>query len=389
MARLNYDDTYDMLHDAVEAGDVEITLVVGAPRTVTTALTGALAQSDAVGVEHVFHENFTDIVYSKMQKFLQTPHPNRPQHIVIKEMSPCDSIGELMSLSKHVIFTGREPLQHAMAKHPKKTDKARTMQNVSLSDLHKAEPEEYDLPTETKQFGELRGRFNDSALHHTAEWLQVALEKYEKDGLEVSVVDGDVFRMMPETVLQQLSAKSGIPYDDRMHANWQGVHRTSRDNWCKTYRKSRAIMRPKQVTPFVEGTYDTLNYTDPHDSHMMLMASGHTIWPEANDYDGSSLEQVLTTMGEQCEIDDHTMMRFDDMEPPTAYMYVASFPAENDAERQTKTHYLNGLRDRHPEHSPAYDMTDNWLTEQKTPRPVADTREAKMDVMRSLRRAIS
>lgn len=370
--------TLNLLRDAIDRGEVELTLVIGPPRTVTTALAGALGQSKDVGVQHVFHEIFGDGRHNPLIDFIEDPERKKPQHIVIKEMAACSLVPELMRMSKHCIFTTREPLQVAMAGQYGKTNAATKIQNFSIDHLPGKQGVHTD-PTETEKFKEFKSGFNYVDMKKNNEWLnEVTSYHGQENAPEISVLDGDIFRMMPEETLRQLAKKSGISYQDQMVSGWSQVHDTGFDSWCRTYKKSSGIQRPQQTTPFVEGIYDKVKYPFESRHYCSMLASAFTIWPEAT-ADKASLDLALDVMAESCKVKSRgtmlehisgktsTKMRFDEMEPNTAYAYIASYIPLNEQERETQSSYLKELRERRREHVPAFDAIDENIQKARTP----------------------
>ena len=326
----------DALRELVEAGKLEITYVVGPARTVTTALSGVLGQSEDVGVRNVFHERFSqeDFLGDVQTCIDETPEGHIP-HIVIKEMSDDIASPELAAISKHVIVTSREPVQHCISKIGIKLH-ADNMADISAEDIKPDTADDPDAAHHTETIAMLSNAYKvkeqtDAAREFLDEVRALAHPP------AISVVEGDLFRTEPEMVVPVLCERSGVSYCPDMLWGWKHKQDIC-DAWTQTYEQSNHIMKP------VQHTLPSNQFHQRHpdlqamlQNYYELMSSPETVKPSLDEF-------IHETAGTLCGKDGD--IRFDHLEPITAYAIASSYTPENDLQRMQQDVYLSQLRER-------------------------------------------
>jgi hypothetical protein len=232
------------LYKSVRNGETEISLILTVPRTISSALVRAMAQSP--DIDAMFYQAFDSQIHGtqgmqhinkKLKRVLkERGEQDTPAHLVFKEMAYDISARKLHNLAPHcknVIILCRDPHHQVFS---------------ALKAEHQAErkkvPDIKSLPSLTLEW-------NAASYRHSWEDLQNSMHYIsENTDANVVIVDGDLIRYDPDIYLKALCKNINIRYTSDMTQKWAPI--PSEEEHAFSYYKegyTTRIMTTSAFTP--------------------------------------------------------------------------------------------------------------------------------------------
>ncbi|NBO18408.1 MAG: hypothetical protein EBV03_04115 [Proteobacteria bacterium] len=338
-------------YSEVQKGNVESSMVLAVPRSVSSALSKALSMSPDFGL-YIFQPFYTsDEKTTELDNYIRKAQtdkaatPQDPLKVIMKVMAESvngQRFQQLMRHSKNICTLLRDPQSQALSAF-RAYNELPSGQNMNAAEL--------------KKLGEMR---NCDTLH---EYIVTPWKHMEKDIAQLEkrtrdygtpnwvVLDGDIMRAAPERTLKQLCQRFGISYSPRMLEGWkQGEDKTvgiagknySR-NWLARVQQSSGLKKPTCMTPRLEDFAPRVRQRIEHNLVIYTRALAHeeTLAPTSQE-----LRHMIDSEGFH-----HTC--------PVACYAMAATGLQSSAALRMQT--LRKIRDEEPAYASSYAIIDKTL----------------------------
>ncbi len=279
---------YQRLKDAVERGDVEITLIDGPPRTVGSALFRSLSQFYDAKFYEAFHPNrgtFEEICshISDSTDALETDHP--PKRILIKSLPrhfSAENWLKMKAICHHFIYEARDP-QLQMYSLLERNANDLHFEKKGAAGLSREEVWKYadkvgawlqdggERVGETNRGGstseqlKIQGDFSRAAWRDMDAHIDDAQHEIELNGgkKSLSLVSGFLLRTYPEDIMKHLLERLNLPSDEStLHKACRAWDNESKSSvyieaigtsaYTEPVRNSSGFTQPLEPTPTLE-----------------------------------------------------------------------------------------------------------------------------------------
>jgi hypothetical protein len=333
-------------YSAIRNGDLRFSLILTVPRTVSTALTRALAQSPDIDAFFIqpfsrLKQNRLERLNREVDKLLLGHRRNKPAHIIIKEM--CDDISErqFSLLAKNMdkaIILCRDP-QLQVFSHIK-----------ILADSPCNQVTHKNLPHQKLSQYMLSHYFRPDwkTLEARTDFLR------ERSNIDYKIIEGDMVRAMPEWSLRKISSFLGIRYSEKMVGGWKPPKPEEKrhiNDFGNAYTgralRTEKFHKPDTPTPSISSYPENMRHmiASGMASYAKLMADDRALIPSlAKTFDlARTRVSGVRQFADNCPIATYCLLKH--------FEYATSNPQAHEA--------ILGLREAHRDMQHVFEIIDN------------------------------
>jgi len=338
-------------------GRIVLTLAVGPPRSVSTALSLALAQSPDIHcyLHEPFANDYSGVPSERGGERILAGHIARmqakkkpddasPLHILIKESSQHfrpSFFRRFAPYCRNVIILVRSPLLQL-------SSVVRTCKwiwngcpPVSRREVLKLEPKDI------KRFS----RNDDLLVYFIHAWKRLAGDAaFLKESMDVNWigVDAELSRIRPDETLRRISKMLKIRYSPRMESGWDRNGRADlgQDEWSRRSSRARKLYSPERRFPGLDAF--------PQEWRKMIQRA-YSVYTEILGHDHFIHPRTLHHIRRLMAGIEGSNLSFSDIAPDTCYALARN----NGSNSPALIRIRSDLRLRYLRHSEIFDMIDH------------------------------